>query len=472
MNTPVEQSLEKIENREWQLLSLTLGLLLVFGGVTVFTFYFIQGPEQSTENPFGSLAQRLLIGLFVLICLFCAYVFHSRVTFGKMRSLLEMQAMRDPLTGLFNRRYFEDRIKEQKARADRYRSVVALLLCDLDHFKALNDNQGHHVGDDVLRDVAVCIQDATRGSDLVFRWGGDEMLVVLSDTTRDGVLFAADRIREGVQKLSEKIQHPLDISIGVALYPEHCSSIDKLVLLADRALWIAKKGGGKVHIGEDIHPVNEQSIKVVFQPVIDTRSDQILGYEALSRDPSGKIGILELFKRYQAVGQLNELKCLCFRMQLERARALGIQRVFINVDFNMLNQLQAVQKPGGMDVILEISEAEALYEIDRFLETAKRWRALGFKFAIDDFGAGFISLPFVARLIPDYIKLDRSTIVQAVSSEQFGNFLKDLVLALRNYSKEGIIAEGIENEKELKVAERIGGFLVQGYFMGKEKYLS
>jgi heme/copper-type cytochrome/quinol oxidase subunit 2 len=128
MNTPVEQNLEKIENREWQLLSLTLGLLLIFGGVTVFLFYFIQGSETSTENPMGSLAQRSLIGLFVLICLFCVYVFHSRATFGKMRNLLEMQAMRDPLTGLFNRRYFEDRMKEQKARADRYRSVVALLL--------------------------------------------------------------------------------------------------------------------------------------------------------------------------------------------------------------------------------------------------------------------------------------------------------------------------------------------------------
>jgi EAL domain-containing protein (putative c-di-GMP-specific phosphodiesterase class I) len=295
---------------------------------------------------------------------------------------------------------------------------------------------------------------------------------VLSETTREGVCFAADRIREGVLRLSEKIQHPLDISIGVALYPEHGDSIDKLILLADRALYIAKKGGGKVHIGEDVYPVNEKSVDIIFQPVMDTRSDQILGYEALSRDPSGKLSILELFKRYQAVGQLNQLKCLCFHLQLERAKALGIQKVFINVDFNMLNQLESVQKPDGIDVILEISEGEALYEVERFLETARRWRALGFKFAIDDFGAGFISLPFVARLIPDYIKMDRSTIVQAASSEQFGNFLKDLVLALRNYSKEGIIAEGIENEKELKVAKRIGGFLVQGYLWGKEKNLS
>ncbi len=138
----------------------------------------------------------------------------------------------------------------------------------------------------------------------------------------------------------------------------------------------------------------------------------------------------------------------------------------------MLDQLQSVVKPEEMDVILEISEGEALYEVDHFIEMANRWRALGFKFAIDDFGAGFISLPFLARLVPDYIKMDRSIIVQATSSETFGQFLKDLFLALKNYSKEGIIAEGIENERELKVAEQMGGYLMQGFFMGKEGNLS
>jgi len=86
---------------------------------------------------------------------------------------------------------------------------------------------------------------------------------------------------------------------------------------------------------------------------------------------------------------------------------------------------------------------------------------------IDDFGAGFISLPFVAKLIPDYIKMDRSTFVQATSSEQFGSFLKDLILALRNYSKEGFIAEGIENERGLKVAQRIGATWFKGISRGK-----
>jgi EAL domain-containing protein (putative c-di-GMP-specific phosphodiesterase class I) len=124
-----------------------------------------------------------------------------------------------------------------------------------------------------------------------------------------------------------------------------------------------------------------------------------------------------------------------------------------------------------MEVILEISELEALHDVNNRLTIAQKWREQGFKFAIDDFGAGFVSLPFIARLIPDYIKLDRSTVLQAVSSEKFREFLKDLLKAIKNYSKEGIIAEGIETEKELQVMKGIGIHLIQGFLVGKPKEL-
>jgi len=200
---------------------------------------------------------------------------------------------------------------------------------------------------------------------------------------------------------------------------------------------------------------------------VDVRSNEILGYEALSRDPQGRLSILQLFKRYQAVGQLSELKRICFRSQLQVAGEVGLKRVFINIDFEVLSQLEMIPKPDGMEVILEISEVEALHDIKNHLKIAGKWREQGYQFAIDDFGAGFISLPFIAQLIPDYIKVDRSTILQAVSSEEFRRFLKDLVLALKNYCKEGIIAEGVETAKELGVVRELGIYLVQGFLLGK-----
>lgn len=471
LDTPVEHDLRQIERREWQLWTLTLILLVVFVGVTVLTSYILLDNESEQSDLIQLLAYRGLPGLVILIALFCAYVLHTRVTFGRMRQLFEKQAMRDALTGLFNRQYFKERVDEEFARVARRGGMFALLLCDLDHFKAVNDGHGHHAGDEVLKDVSKAVLEATRGSDLVFRWGGDEILVMLSGTSRDGVLTAAARIRSGIQRVSERRQLLLDVSIGAALYPEHGQTVESLIHLADRALYIAKRGGEKVHIGEEEYRLDDQAVRVVFQAVVDRTSQEVLGYEALSRDPQGKLSIGELFQRYQAVGQLTELKCLCFRLQLKAATAAGLNRVFINVSFAVLDQLQSLPKPPGTEVILEISEAEALHDVDRHLKTTSAWRAQGYKFAIDDFGAGFISLPFIARLIPDYIKMDRSTIVQASSSRQFLTFLRDLVLALRNYSKEGIIAEGIETQEELQVVRDLGIDPVQGYLMGRPQEL-
>jgi diguanylate cyclase (GGDEF)-like protein len=283
---------------------------------------------------------------------------------------LAEQAIRDPLTNLYNRRYFNRRIEEEIARANRNRQPLAILLCDLDHFKTINDTRGHQVGDEVLKEAAKCIQESTRGTDLVFRWGGDEIVVVLADATRDGVLIVAERIRRGVQTISQQTHLKLDLSIGMALYPEHGGSVDELIRIADQALYIAKKGGDKVKIGIEEYYLDERSIKVVFQPVVSTRpvgnsrTHHAIGYEALSRDPEEKLSILDLFKKYRAIGKLNELKCICFTTQLKAAQKIGLKRVFINVDFNVLNQVELIPKPEGMEVILEISELEAIHDVE------------------------------------------------------------------------------------------------------------
>ncbi len=396
----------------------------------------------------------------------------------RIQKTLEEHAIRDALTGLYNRRYFNDRLEEEIAQAQRNRYTLALLLCDLDHFKTINDSQGHHAGDEMLRTVTKGIQESTRGTDLVFRWGGDEFVVLLSNTSREGILIATDRIRKGIRKIKDKARIDLDLSIGVALYPEHGRTVDELIHLADRALYIAKKGGDKVHIGEEDYPLTEGSITVVFQPIVavqstrDISSNKLIGYEALSRDPEGKLSILQLFEKYRAIGKLHELKGICFQTQLKAVQAIGLERVFINVDFQVLKEAQPIPKPQGIEVILEISELEAIRDVENRLGIARRWRELGYKFAIDDFGAGFISLPFVARLMPEYIKVDRSTVLQAVASNPFKEFMIGLVFGLRNYCKEGIIAEGVETEKELKVVKEMGIHLVQGFLFGKPKELN
>jgi diguanylate cyclase (GGDEF)-like protein len=390
----------------------------------------------------------------------------------QIRSLVEQiksDAMRDTLTGLYNRRYFDHRAEEEMIRAEQRRHSLAFLLCDLDNFKALNEMKGRQLGDEILKAVAIEMRRSTRGADLIFRWGGDEVVVVITKATRNGILTAADRIRKGVHQIGKKEGVSLDLSIGVALYPEHGKNLDQLIYLADRALYIAKKGGEKIHIGDEGYPLNEKAIKVVFQPITDLRSKKIIGYEALTRDPNGKLNVFDLFRRYHTIGQLNELKRICFTAQLKAAEENHLERLFINIDSDILSRMASVPKPDGVDVILEISEAEALHSIEKHLQMADKWREKGFKFAIDDFGAGFISLPFVAQLVPDYIKIDRLTTLQAVSSKKFKRFLKDLLAALQEYVTIGMVAEGIETEEELEVVRELGISLVQGYLLGKPK---
>jgi diguanylate cyclase (GGDEF)-like protein len=471
MKNTTTHELNEIERNEWHLWFMTLGLLTLYAGIIIATYFAIVDETYKDLEGLESTIYKALGGLSLLTILFSAYVIHTRITFQRVKHIFQIHAMRDALTGLYNRYYFEERMKEEVSRVDRNRQLLAILLCDIDHFKSVNDNHGHQTGDQILKKVSEGIQEATRGIDLVCRWGGDEIVVVVSNATREGVLVAADRIRKRICTIGEEHHMPLDISIGVALYPEHGTNTNELIKMADRALYISKRGGDKVHIGEEEYRLDQEAVRIVFQPIVDIRTRDILGFEALSRDPLGKFDIRELFKRYQAVGQLKELKSLCFTLQMDKARALGLPKVFINVDFDVLNEIKTAPELGGTDIILEISEAEALHDVEKLLEITKKWRAWGFKFAIDDFGAGFISLPFVARLLPDYLKIDRSAIVQAVSSEQFGKFLKELIHAFKNYTKEGIIAEGIETEKELRVANQMGTSLVQGILLGEPKEL-
>jgi len=463
----IEPDVASIERRERHLWLLVLFILFFLALVTIVTFLALvdSGPLDLRLRPVGRLTA--LAGLLLLTTLFCAYALDTHASFHKIRLLYQSQALKDPLTGLLNRQSFGDRFDEEAARAKREERPFAVILCDLDHFKQINDSHGHTVGDEVLQLAAKSALEATRGSDLVFRWGGDELLVLVSINAREGALIVARRIRDGVRRMAESRQLPLDLSIGVALYPEHSSDAAELIRLADKALYIAKKGGDKIHVGEEEYELNERSVNMVFQPVVRIMSRDVMGYEALSRDPKGEETITRLFQRYSAVGQLTKLKRIIFLHQVRAAGELDLGKVFINIDFETLQTIEPFAKPGNLEIVLEISEAEALQDVEEHLRTAANWRRLGYKFAIDDFGAGFMSLPFIARLVPEYIKVDRSTILEATESRQFGGFLKDMVKAMRNYSTDGIIAEGIETEEEFEVVKSMGVDQVQGYLTGR-----
>ena len=384
-------------------------------------------------------------------------------------------ASRDTLTGLYNRHQFTTQLQEAivragQRRADQQNETVSLMICDLDRFKEINETLGHQHGDYVLKQTAESIatlftEDGPGAHPLLFRTGADEISIIFPNTTSEQLLQKALLIRQAVQTISQKVYFPIDMSIGGAIYPEHSESSDQLIIRASRSLLIAKREDNKICIGAPDNLQGFERVHIIFEPIVDTIKNQVIGHEALSRDVHGKVSILDLFQKYAEWGELDDLKRACFVGQIKKAHELGLSRVFLNVDSRILTQCEWITKPVDIDVVLEISESESIQNVDAYLALAERWREKGFRFAIDDFGAGFISLPFLSRLKPEYIKIDRSVMLRAVASSEFCLFLKKLVAALQGRTSQRMIAEGVETESELQRVLDVDINLVQGFLL-------
>jgi diguanylate cyclase (GGDEF)-like protein/PAS domain S-box-containing protein len=165
----------------------------------------------------------------------------------KLRGALRTQSIRDPLTGLFNRRYMEETLERELSRATRNEQVVALLMCDIDHFKRFNDTFGHQAGDVLLRAFGDFLTQRTRGQDVACRFGGEEFALILTGANLDAARQRAEILREEVKALivrhGGQLLGKISLSVGVAAFPEHGRSAEELVRAADSALYRAKSDG-------------------------------------------------------------------------------------------------------------------------------------------------------------------------------------------------------------------------------------
>lgn len=163
----------------------------------------------------------------------------------RLRSELSQQAIRDPLTGLFNRRYMEEALARELKRAERHHTALSVLMIDLDHFKLLNDQFGHACGDAVLKGMGGTILWHSRDDDIACRYGGEEILVVLPNTPLEGAVAKANQIRSHIKKLASltKYRRQITASIGIASYPQDGLTVGALVKSADAAMYTAKRLG-------------------------------------------------------------------------------------------------------------------------------------------------------------------------------------------------------------------------------------
>jgi diguanylate cyclase (GGDEF)-like protein/PAS domain S-box-containing protein len=414
-----------------------------------------------------------------------AVVFHDISGRREAEQALATMASTDPLTGLPNRREFESRLAAVGRR--RY----SMLAIDLDNLKALNDGYGHETGDEALRVTARALRLGMREADVVARVGGDEFAALLPDLGETEALAAAERLRLALHGVSLQ-RGQARISVGVAS-GDGGADPAQVWAAADEALYAAKTAGrdrsevsptGMVagrHRGTTAGwgprlegLVASGGMLTVFQPVVDLTSGRIAGFEALGR-PAGddlEAGVEPLFAAADRLGYGRDLDWLCRRVALQEARLLPPgSTLFVNVGVSALldpvhdvDQMLLLVGWAGRhpcEVVLEITEREAVLDTGRLCEVLRDYRAHGFRFAVDDVGDGHSTLELLAAAVPEFLKI--SGRITRSAAEVGPRSAIRAIVAFADQSRARVVAEGIETPADLQRMRELGIELGQGF---------
>jgi len=416
----------------------------------------------------------------------------------------------DPLTQLANRRLLMDRLEHAMASSARTLRFGAVLMLDLDHFKALNDTQGHDIGDQLLIEVARRLSNVVREGDTVSRLGGDEYVVVLEELTTEEELAAtqAERVAE---KVHEAIRQPYRLkhdtmeyrcstSVGVVLYRGKDLSPEALLKQADIALYQAKGSGrnairfynpemqaaidARMEVEQALNGALERGeFELHYQPQVN-RSGALIGAEALLRWRSEKLGnvppnrfipLLEDNWQILQVGQwVIETACRQLAQWATEPATAGLQlavnvsaRQFQHRDF--VEQVRGALKSNGVEpsrLKLELTESVVLNDVDLIVDKMREIDALGVCFSMDDFGTGYSSLSYLKRLPLEQLKIDRS-FVRDIATDPNDAAIIRAILALSESLAIHTVAEGVETEAQFEFLLANGCQAFQGWLFGK-----
>jgi len=406
----------------------------------------------------------------------------------------------DALTGLPNRRYFMDRMKNILQECGEER--VALMFIDMDRFKEINDTRGHNIGDQILEAVAKRMISLLPTIDSVNRLGGDEFTIIYRGFNDvDQVTTVAEQVMCLFQEpfvFNRQIFH-LSCSIGISIYPLHGQTVVSLLQAADTAMYTAKlqkrnsfhyysddmrqKILQKVKMEETLHFALEKHLfHVYYQPRVLCDSGQIVGVEALLRlQQDGKfISPAEFIPVAEETGlilQLGEwvLYQACRQNKEWQQAGYPPVRISVNVSpiqFNhsgFLGQVIDVLEKTGLDpewLELEITESSLMDKVDAAKETLMVLKRMGIKVAMDDFGTGYSSLAYLKQFKIDYLKVDK-TFIDEISQKSKQLKIVQAIIGLGKSLNMKIVAEGVEGQEQLKFLQLHNCDEIQGFLFSK-----
>ena len=416
---------------------------------------------------------------------------------------LRHMATHDALTELPNRLLLSDRIRMVIAQASRSGQGFAVATVGLDGFKKVNDGLGHPVGDSVLRMAAARLRKTLRDSDTLARVGGDEFVAVLPGTASDAqIKLVTGRLIATLQSPFEVDGHTiyLGASVGVAIYPQHAEDEVRLVALADAAMSRAKETGKARCLvysprlsGPPEHDISleaamfnavrEGEFLLYYQPIVDSHTRQIQGFETLMRWKHPTLGMVPPV-RFIPIAENNglinllgawALKAAC--VQLKQFEEVVKRPLYISVNISprqfrndkfldVLDEAIAFSGILGEQLVLEITEGTLMIDPVHAETILTKMAARKARIAIDDFGTGYSSLAYLKRFPISVLKIDR-TFVKDLPDAQKDGAICNAVLDLAKHLALSVVAEGVETEAQLHYLETRGCQYIQGYLTGK-----
>ncbi len=410
----------------------------------------------------------------------------------------------DPLTRLFNRRRFEKELQRVLLEAERFKHEGALIFFDVDQFKYINDSSGHQAGDQLLLKIAENLSTAVRVTDIIARLGGDEFVVLAPQITQEGAQALINKIFSqimDVEILLDNTRHKISISAGLLMLPVPGHSEQDLMASVDIAMYKAKEAGRGVWCWASLDDLNREDIKqrvnwkakiekalvedrfvLYFQPIMRIADKCVSHYECLLRmiDDNGDIIPPGLF-----IGVAEQTGLISFIDKKVLEMAIIQQKQFteeglnivlsVNLSgdlisnpdaFQICSKLLEINEVRAEQFIFEVTETQAVTNLQSANSFIAQLTAIGGKFALDDFGVGFSSMNYLKQLPVQYLKIDGEFIRNLPGAQEDKLFVK-AINEVGHGMNIKIIAEYVENNEILETLSDIGVDYAQGFGIGK-----
>jgi len=416
---------------------------------------------------------------------------------------VELLAYRDSLTDLPNRLLFADRLEQSLTRAERLREEVALMLIDIDDFKLVNDSFGHEAGDKLIQSIAKLLSKSLRRADTVARLGGDEFAIIVDNI--DGY----DDVVSIANNLTTVLEHNVRLddqetftsaSVGIAIFPGDGADASTLMKNADTAMFRAKENGRgsfqfykpemsvnameRLDLENSIRKaVNNDEMVMHYMPTVDLHQNELVGVEALLRwqhpekgiiSPKDFIHVAEECGLMVPIGQWM-VETVCKQLRVWKDAGMENQNISINLApqqftesdvVDQLSRMMAEYGIEGSEITIEVTE-KTLIENEGEIESGlNKLHKMGMKIALDDFGTGFASLAYLRDFPIDIVKID-ATFIAGIPDSEEDTAVVNAIAGVARGLKLSLLAEGVENERQLSMLKGLGCQFGQGYYWSK-----